>query len=641
MELEKYNSYIEKAIKCHPNEWLKPVSEGCFIVTTNSTHNSRCYRIISCNVVNDEKWCYETKQMVKEIDKFHVEVKGVEYDPFNECDVDYSHPFILNNEISRFYQVFNNKEELISYFKQGIESIECGNSDFLKEHYRNRDEYNDNENSNELVTLTSKNSYINAKNETLASLDEMEKRLAVINICIEQQRKKYDSIRRTCDEAITLVRRKVTRIERALGQIELYLGVNENIIQIQKGAPASIDEPITFYQDVLYMDEEVGDYKDGGLDFTKIEQFDDWLLRNGHLDLFLPNRGVRVFRVRRMGKRGVNERYGEHYVRNPYLRNELDREDKQTYIIIRNGDNVYRIWADIVIYPYLFPKQDELQKLLDMYETSKNSYNERRNKESVEDFIDKYQFNFCLLQGLLDRSDVLAPHNPINLYKDGIDTQYLKFVYDAENKQITDGHLSYWEFVKTVNQDIKIGSRIVLLGDYLKSTEDNFDIRFYSSRRYSGDSYGLPNPPETNIYTVDKNSDGEFIIRYLPKKEYYWEKDRKNKISFKIDITDRYVINYDALDIETVEYYLNNRINRVDYLDIMPMLDTLRKKLGEEKVLEEAFKLMLKSQVDNVSDGLIDETIKWWKMKNKVKRPLTSNDELAYKQILSKIKKFM
>lgn len=50
---------------------------------------------------------------------------------------------------------------------------------------------------------------------------------------------------------------------------------------------------------------------------------------------------------------------------------------------------------------------------------------------------------------------------------------------------------------------------------------------------------------------------------------------------------------------------------------------------------------MLKSQVDNVSDGLIDETIKWWKMKNKVKRPLTSNDELAYKQILSKIKKFM
>lgn len=639
MDINLYNKTLEWVLVCHPKEWLKPIYPGNFIVTTASTYNSRCYRIISCDIVNDTKWSSELKKMVDIENQYHMEIKGIEYNPFNDCDEKYCSSHILSEEIGRHYQVFNDKNELLSYFNEGVNSINDNNSDFLKQHYIYRENYDNDNESTELVTLTSKESYIKAKDETISLIDEMEKRLAVINICIENQRRKYDAIRSKCDEAITIVRRKVTRIERALGQIELYLGVNENIIQIQDGAPASIDEPVTFYQDVLYMDEEVGDYKDGGLDFTKIEDFDNWLLRNGHLDLFLPNRGVRVFRVRRMGKRGINERYGDHYVRNPYLRNELDREDKQTYIIIRNGDNVYRIWADLVIHPYLFPKQDELQRLLDNYE--KNDYNKHKNKEFVEDFIDKYNFNFCLLQGLLDRSDVLAPHKPINLFKDGLDTPYLKFIYDAENKQISDGHLSYWEFMRSVNNDIKVGSRIVLLGDYLKSTEDNFDIRFFSSRRYSGDSYGLPNPPETDIYTVDKNHDGDFIIRYLPKKEYSWEKDRKNKISFKIDITDGYVINYDALDIETVEYYLNNRINRADYLDIMPMLDTLRIKLGEEKKLEEAFKLMLKSQVDNVSDGLIDETIKWWKMKNKVKRPLTSNDELAYKQILSKIKKFI
>ena len=44
-------------------------------------------------------------------------------------------------------------------------------------------------------------------------------------------------------------------------------------------------------------------------------------------------------------------------------------------------------------------------------------------------------------------------------------------------------------------------------------------------------------------------------------------------------------------------------------------------------------------KTDNVSDELIKETIKWWKMKNKVKHPITSNDVLAYKQILNKLQK--
>ena len=126
----------------------------------------------------------------------------------------------------------------------------------------------------------------------------------------------------------------------------------------------------------------------------------------------------------------------------------------------------------------------------------------------------------------------------------------------------------------------------------------------------------------------------------MPDKIWHYESDRKNRISFKVYTDARELLNYDALDLETVEYYLNNRINRADYLSIMPMLENVHKQLLEEMKQEESFILLLKGQVHNVSDELIKETIKWWKLKNKVKRPITANDALAYKQILNKLQKF-
>ena len=82
--------------------------------------------------------------------------------------------------------------------------------------------------------------------------------------------------------------------------------------------------------------------------------------------------------------------------------------------------------------------------------------------------------------------------------------------------------------VNKINKDIKVGSRIVFLRK-VQGTEDRFDKRFMSWRRDRHDTWGLPVPPEDNVYTVEKNSDGEFVIKYMPPKEYFWDKDRKNK----------------------------------------------------------------------------------------------------------------
>ena len=652
-DLTTIEGQIANAHETHPDEWKKEIHPGNYIVDVQ-WHDPYCYRIISIEPVKDTKIEFKDKQRVEvELDTYHLDVKAVRFNPFTgeECQVGdgFGHEYkseikalsLDRNEDGRKYFVFNDKDELLEYINGATNAIMGKDTDFLKKY--DIDDNEDDDNSTALVSMSSKMTYVNAEKSTLALKEELDRRLAIVKMSIAEQQAKFDIIRRDCEKAIAIVQRKITRIQRVLGQIELYLGVNEDIVQIQEGMPAPIDTPIHFFQDVLYMDEEVGDWRDGGLDFSKIEQFDEWLLRDNHIDLFLPEKGIRVFRPRRYGKRGKDIRIGNHFVHNPYFRNELDMEDKQTYIIIRNGDNVYRIWADLIIYPYLFPKQDELQKLINELEESGTHYWASSKKEQIEDFIDRYKFNFCLLQGLLDRSDVLAPHNPVNLFKDGLDSPYVEFIYDAGVKKLTDGHPSYWEFVKEVNKDIKVGTRVLFLENYVAGTQERFDDRFYSWKRNRDDDWGLPIRPSTGVYNIEKNSVGEFVIKYMPSKESDWcrEIERKNRIAFKVYTDEREVLNYDALDLETVEYYLNNRVNRTDYLDVMPMLEQVHEQLIKETEMEKSFILLIKGQAPGASDELINETIKWWKLKNKVKRPITANDALAYKQILAKVNKFL
>ena len=650
-ELVTREAQIANALETHPKDWQKEIQPGNYIIDIY-WHDPYCYHIISIEPEKDTKLEFENgKRKEIELDTYHLNVKGVGFDPFIDKEYEVGsggynpekpevRVLTINGaNYGQNYLVFKNKEELIAYVNRGMDAINGKDTEFLKTD--NVSDENTDEESTALVSMSaSKQTYLNAQNTTIALKEEMERKLAIVKLCIAEQRKKVEAMQCKYRDAIAVVERKLTRIRRVLGQLELYTGVNEDVIQIQEGTPAPIDEPIQFFQEILYMDEEVGDWKDGGLDFTRIEQFDEWLLRNNHLDLFVSKKGVRVFRVRRNGKQGGEVNYGHHRVYNPYLINKLDENDLKTYIIVRNGDNVYRIWTDLIIYPYLFPKQDELQKLIDELENEGIHYIRKDKQEQIEDFIDRYKFNFCLLQGLLDRSDVLAPHNPVNLFKEGLESPYVQFVYDAEYKRVSDGHPDYWHFVTEVNKDIKVGSRVLFLQNYVMGVQDRFDERYYSWHRDREDTWGLPNVPETGLYTIEKNSHGDFVIKYMPDKSWSFAPDRKNRISFKVYTDAREVLNYDALDIETVEYYLNNRINRADYLSIMPMLENVHKQLLKEMKQEESFILLLKGQVPNVSNELIKETIKWWKLKNKVKRPITSNDALAYKQILNKLQKF-
>ena len=474
---------------------------------------------------------------------------------------------------------------------------------------------------------------------------ELKQSLIAAYLRIEQN--KLDCIKREMREQIAVIKRKVTRFERLVHRIELYTGVEEEIVLLQDGEPADISEPICLHQEVLYMDEEVGDWKDQGISFENIEDFDEWLLRDNHLDLFVSAKGMRVFGVRREEKRGGYENQREHRVYNPFLRHPLSFDNEKTYIVARNGDKVYRIWADVVIRPLLFPSKNDFQNLLEQKSWTGREIDRKEKREQMEDFVDKYSFSFYLIQGLLDRSDVFAPHPHIDLFGDVFNNPAIRFIYDAENKRLPGEFEEFWPFVKRINADIAEGSRVIFYERWAGYDDDRFDKRFQNNyNRRIGETWGLPDKPQSGLYTLKARRTGELCIYYNPKDKIWhggwslrsYEHERKCNLSYQVYPTDVSVINYDALTPEIVEFYLNNRINRKDYLEIMPLLSEAKKALDEEVKMEQAFVMMVKAATGCNDEEQIKALIKRWKLKNKVKRAVTSNDRLAFKQICSWIK---
>lgn len=151
---------------------------------------------------------------------------------------------------------------------------------------------------------------------------------------MEKRRRELSAIKDKLYGVVAVFQKQVSKIMRVITTIELYLGIEEELHQIQVGEKAPAETPISFRQMVLYIDEEVGVHEDGGLDFRSIKQFDEWLIADKNINIVLPEKkGVVVFNPRRHKKEYNND----------YLNIVWNTENKfNTYILIRNGDCIDR-----------------------------------------------------------------------------------------------------------------------------------------------------------------------------------------------------------------------------------------------------------------------------------------------------------
>ena len=276
-------------------------------------------------------------------------------------------------------------------------------------------------------------------------------------------------------------------------------------------------------------------------------------------------------------------------------------------------------------------------------------------QEELEEKEMGYKFNILMMQGLIDRTEIFKPLNKsgINLFNPNTYGDSVRLIFDDENT-ITSGKPSFKEYIKDINSKIDRGSRIVLV------LEDGWNRKNYSDRfkRYYSE-YSVPSAPNDNVYTVEEvqtfkdfsgsdyrygGSDKGYVIKYNPldtvrNRWDCWDDghERKNRLNFFVHYQDRY-FNYDLLDLNEIEYYLNDRIERQNYLYMFPILRKIKELRLEELKWEKEFVRLVKDR-NNCSEDVVWSAVDWWKNKVIWKRPIRKDDAKALRMIEGRIKK--
>jgi hypothetical protein len=290
------------------------------------------------------------------------------------------------------------------------------------------------------------------------------------------------------------VKKALSVVEDRIFTIELYCGLQETVHQIADGDPAPASEKIAIRQLMLYMDEEcLFDYRDGGMDFQKLPEFDAWVVKPENLNRILPEKkGVVAFRVRR-GKKdyGTPSDLITAWVHCRWA--ELNME---TYLLIRNGQRVYRIASEIDFSPRLIPMRNEIGeaqfKVINeryVYEDDQDFPLGRRKRvvetelitpdnikfdshvAQVDALLKQYNRIVILIQGLLDRSTVFSPHPPIKLTVPGVLDEWVRLIRDEEDA-LPSNRITFEEYQKQLNSSLRKGKWVYVDHKYNEKYKD-------------------------------------------------------------------------------------------------------------------------------------------------------------------------
>lgn len=497
-------------------------------------------------------------------------------------------------------------------------------------------------------------------------------------------------------QAITCIKDIAKKLNEVINTLNLYLGSGEEIVQLTNGESAPRDIPLTVRQLVLFMDEECALATDeGGIDGHTIEQFDTWLTEDpAHLNQILPEvKGVVCLKPRRNMK---------DYSENAEVNARMNEANRETYILIRNGENLFRVCPPWGVRKFFFPTKTEFDNIftewkrlykdeaiklgIDVSDWTEDDNrfggrncrvpvapgSEKFNElmEDAEGDMAYYSKALIMLQGIIDRTGIFPEFQEIGLNLIDVTqwTDFLRFVHDADPSfLLTTGRETFSQFMNRQSENLQPGDRVIGLLNDLE----------HSSSRYDGESRISPknasNPDDMKLYTIEGRQGQGWKILYdrtdrvgryktvpsdhpnagkpVPNKPGYvyvthvreWVTEvPKTRASFQLRPGDDGIITFDRITLEEIEYFLNDRLSRHDYLRMFELLKRVRSMKREEREQEEPFITLCVGEamkrVPELTEGEIRpqviKALQWYKYKNKVHRAISDDYAKAVKMVV-------
>lgn len=479
----------------------------------------------------------------------------------------------------------------------------------------------------ELVALGSRLPDILSQTEMLE--DRMTTLAVAYKARMEEERQLMEKRMEPLKALIKQTKKQLLNIHRAISIVEIYQGENVEVVSLCEGTPAGADVPVAIRQRILFMDEEcaVLDTEGQGLDYWTRDRFYEWIKDPRHRDVILPEQKcVVVMKPRRYDKRYSSDYYEQK------LRNEWNRH---SFIFIRNGENVSVIESDdLCIYDAVVPRKADFDSI------AKEAKTWRDDAEAKLEDINYRCIHFAMvLQGINDHSDIFSPHAEINFLKN-IGTQV---VFDDEaDTLLGTGRPDFPDWLSEQAKTIRRGSRIIYAAGFADGNPYRDDFNGY---RYNHPGYHGPKPPKTGLYTVEDKGSAGLGFSYLPEDEIWslekgWHKRERREtwIFWK-----EKVINYDTVSADDLKAYLEDRSQRRYYQGIIPLLRKYQLELEKEQEYENLFLSALTKVLDEKNIGHTPESLqnalKWWKTKVIHVRPVSSDDDKAWRMIIGHVRK--
>lgn len=469
-------------------------------------------------------------------------------------------------------------------------------------------------------------------------------------------KKQMDALERKIaevNEAIRKMNKEVEKLDYVIQTIETYAGIKEQVRMLVAGEPATEETPIVFRQAVIFLDEEMALIEDD-FDYTKMKNFEEWLLNEEHYKQLLPDSKSMVAVVPRRTKKEYSDNPWENWV--------MNQPNFEVRFLIRNGDRLYSLESEhIILKDRMFPSQNEYAKLIEE-EQKDHWYQYHKENDQLKSTVFRKTFTkvMFLMQGLLDRSDVFSPHHftgsLINMQGFSEDEIVLNYELDM-SKALGDGRKDVLQWINENNAKLSEGKRVIVIpysrwgfqkgyefykGDFVRYYEHNREPNYPNTGIYT--LYRLKPEERKNLYgTANVEENYLYKIMYIPEDEIYTEEDgfrkRKNRVSIVINTHRGGLLNYDDVEMEEVEYYLNSRLHRSQYYWFVQILKWFKDYYHHEKGHEEEYVKMCVGRLMSMGyaakgnmtmEEPVIMAIEKVKGRLKWKRPITSKEKETY-----------
>lgn len=489
-----------------------------------------------------------------------------------------------------------------------------------------------------------KRQMIAAENEMAEARAELERQRLAVEADFRQRKSELEA-------RMAPLREQMQQLTEVAWTVDLYLGRDEEVQLLVDGEPAPADTPLTIRQNVLAADEEslvlIGN---GGVDAESMDAFLAWIAADpANRNRVVPDQRsvvavVPTRRQRNYGSAGANA--------------AMDAANAQTHWILRNGERLYVMTTDFVAQDRILPLESEFVTFFNTRHFGDapgpmlpGSEEWIRAEKAADSRRRHFMRAMLILQGIVDRSVVFhpLPEGGLNLMALESQTSGKVRVINESDRVLTDGREAFHVWQRRLNSMLRPGHRVVL-----GRPEDGFEIT---------PEHASAPPVNTPLNIAGRHSSGGLKITY-DRTDQVWQSyeepipgrpgwvstghrfaPAKTRASVRIRETDYCMLPFDLASTQDLEYYLNSRAARTDYINMVPVLRSALEARRAEEEAEAPLRRALVSTAmaehgldEDRAQAVVDEACSVFKTGSTWGRALHSDEAAASAGVLKQVR---